>query len=111
MLDENDCITEGLSSNFGIISAEGQLVTAPSSDVLPGTVMHMVGQACQQLGISVVERRPCLHEDWQAAFVCSTSRLVIPVMSVDPIQKKVNSLDSQLLQQIMQKVQEICNSI
>jgi len=74
-------ILEGLSSNFGVVNGVGAVESAPDGMVLSGTVMSMARQACKEIGIEVADTCPDIGEanDWQAAFITSTSRLILPI--------------------------------
>lgn len=108
LLVEDGAVLEGLSSNFAAISQQGCLVTAPPGRVLAGSVMGLVRQACAELGIPVAERCPAIGEaaSWQAAFITSTSRLVLPVARLDHRQHTVrlDSPASAVLQSIIRHV-------
>jgi branched-subunit amino acid aminotransferase/4-amino-4-deoxychorismate lyase len=108
----NHTVLEGLSSNFGVLTRDGRLVTASDSLVLPGSVMKLVKQVCLELNVSIEERSPSIDEaaDWQAAFISSTSRLVLPITQIfldntkDSI--KIDSLSSSLLRRIQENVDQ-----
>lgn len=97
-------ILEGLSSNFGLIDEEGRLVTAPDTDVLPGTVMRMVKEAAREIGIPVVERCATLDDAkvCKGAFLTSTSRLLLPVERLKGLGRDIglSSLDCPELVQL-----------
>jgi branched-subunit amino acid aminotransferase/4-amino-4-deoxychorismate lyase len=104
--EDGHCI-EGLSSNFGVVlrEADGQLVmrTASTKYVLDGTTMRVVKEHCIRLGIAVDDESegPSIGElgRWEAAFVCSTSRLLLPVTAiiVDGAERSIASLASEKL--------------
>ncbi|KAI8464193.1 MAG: hypothetical protein J3K34DRAFT_123071 [Monoraphidium minutum] len=75
-------LMEGLSSNFFALQG-GALVTADEG-VLSGTVREVVLQVCHDLGLPVHLRPPKISEapEWQAAFISSTSRLLLPADEV-----------------------------
>lgn len=103
-------ILEGLSSNFGVLTKDGRMVSAPDSMVLPGSVMKLMKEACKDMGIPINEKCPNIDEagEWQAAFITSTSRLVLPITEIAQIgyEKtiKIDSLSSTLLQQIQEHI-------
>jgi len=78
--DENNCLYEGLSSNFGILM-KGTIFTAPHGSVLPGVTLELILHTCRQLNIKVVEQFPSLDtiHQWEGAFISSTSRGLMPV--------------------------------
>lgn len=84
LLVDGDRVYEGLSSNFAVISEGGEVVTAPGTVVLAGTVMAMVKEAAAGLGIGVSEACPDIAgiASWQAAFITSTSRLLLPISTL-----------------------------
>jgi len=82
--EHSDDLHEGLSSNFFAVDAAGAAVlSAPAGTVLCGTVRSMVLNACKTLGIPV--RLECPKESgadkglWTAAFITSTTRMVLEV--------------------------------
>ncbi len=77
-------ITECMSSNFFLWVGD-RLVTAPLSRVLAGTSRGIVLTVAREAGYTVEERCPTLAELWKAqeAFLCASSRLVLPVTSID----------------------------
>ncbi|KAL0215623.1 hypothetical protein P9112_007807 [Eukaryota sp. TZLM1-RC] len=68
---------EGLSSNVFTLS-NSKLFTCPIGMVLGGTIRAMVIKAASLLGIPIVEQCPVLEEA-EALFITSTSRLILPV--------------------------------
>jgi len=84
-------ISEGLSSNFFAVSADGtSIITAPEGTVLNGTVRAMVLRACEELNIPVIQEcprvPPPVSDDkkesslsWSGAFVTSTTRMVLDI--------------------------------
>lgn len=79
---------EGLSSNFALITSGNKgcvsLMTAPDATVLSGTIMKVVKQKVHLLGITLLETPPTLRdlEQCKAAFITSTSRLVLPIHNI-----------------------------
>ncbi len=78
-------VHEGASSNVFIVE-RGELKTpAQSSDLLPGTMRPFVVECAREAGIDV--RGELISLDRVAAadevFICSTSQLVMPVVSLD----------------------------
>lgn len=74
---------EGTQTNF-FADVGGTLYTAPLARVLGGTIRAIVVSVCEKHQIPLKEE--CVTagsvEDWNGAFVCSTSRLVLPVSRV-----------------------------
>lgn len=85
MFDKAGLITEGLQTNVFVVLADGTLLTAPDDRVLAGTVRKVVLQVARREGIAVRLECPSIHSiaDWESCFICSTSRLVKPVRSVE----------------------------
>lgn len=111
LVQDDGSILEGLSSNFAVITKDGSLHTAPDDLVLPGTIMKIVKEACEKLGIPIDLATPKLPEnqEWQAAFITSTSRLVLPVTDIktDSGTIHISSTASDILQRIQEEVQAI----
>jgi branched-subunit amino acid aminotransferase/4-amino-4-deoxychorismate lyase len=85
LADDRKYLFEGLSSNFAIIDKDGRLVTAPTTDVLLGTVMEVAKLAAADMGIAVIEEFPKLEDlaSCQGAFITSTSRMLLPIEIVN----------------------------
>eukprot|EP01094_Clydonella_sp_ATCC50884_P013053 TRINITY_DN23324_c0_g1_i1.p1 TRINITY_DN23324_c0_g1~~TRINITY_DN23324_c0_g1_i1.p1 ORF type:complete len:213 (+),score=43.56 TRINITY_DN23324_c0_g1_i1:140-778(+) len=81
--NENGEIAEGLSSNF-FAFARGELQTAPDDLVLPGTISKLVFEICEKNRFTVAHRMPSVEDmdSWDAAFLTSTSRLILPIDEV-----------------------------
>jgi branched-subunit amino acid aminotransferase/4-amino-4-deoxychorismate lyase len=75
-------VMEGLSSNFFAL-VNGTLKTA-GEGILMGSVREAVLRVAEREGIPVVLEPPTVGElnDWEGAFVSSTSRLLLPVDEV-----------------------------
>lgn len=84
LADAQGHLYEGTSSNFAVLNDAGQMITAPDGTVLTGTIMKVVEQCAQQMGITVIRDFP--REDqlqsYRAAFITSTSRLLLPIQMV-----------------------------
>jgi hypothetical protein len=80
MYDVQGRITEGLTSNF-LVLMQNRLYTAPRGEVLWGTVLNLVIELSRQENIPVVYDYPRLDDidKWQAGFITSTSRLLMPI--------------------------------
>lgn len=83
MYDREGRITEGLTSNF-VVLMNNQIYTAPRGEVLWGTILNLVINLCQKEEIPVIYDYPRLDEmnNWQGAFITSTSRLLMPITEV-----------------------------
>jgi branched-subunit amino acid aminotransferase/4-amino-4-deoxychorismate lyase len=83
----SDCdgrLYEGLSSNFFVINAEGNLQTAPLDRVLIGTVMKGIleefrGDNHHHHHLVLEHANVSEIRNWKGAFITSTSRRVLPV--------------------------------
>lgn len=78
-------VTEGLSSNFFVVSRDGTVMTAGEGDVLAGTVRDAALQACVARRVPVVLEAPRLLDapnEWAGAFITSTSRMLLPVCEI-----------------------------
>lgn len=85
ILSYDGCVVEGTTSNVFALR-EGKLVTPPTTEtLLPGITRALVMEAAEQLGIQVVERRMSPEDIANAdeAFITSTIREVVPVVSID----------------------------
>lgn len=82
MVDEKGTILEGTTCNFGVITGDGIILTAPEGTVLTGTIMKLVEQlASIHLKKKFQWQAPQENHlsAYQAAFITSTSRLILPV--------------------------------
>jgi len=81
MFDRDGRVTEGLQTNFFVVTGDGTVLTAPEERVLPGTVRKVVLEVAGESGIPVRFECPNINEleSWESCFVCSTSRLVKPI--------------------------------
>ncbi|ORZ34391.1 aminotransferase [Catenaria anguillulae PL171] len=111
LLSHNGVVFEGLSSNFftivpnptissksDVLIHQYQVQTAPLTDVLTGTILRLVIQVCEELGVPVQYQHPRLDQaaEWKAAFVTSTSRLVCPLSRIDVDEASSRDLDHYL---------------
>ena len=81
-------ITEGSSSNAHIITADGSLVTRPTSeDILHGITRAAVLDYARETGARVIERPFTIAEAQAAreAFITSATAFVTPVVAVDGV--------------------------
>ncbi|GJJ73404.1 hypothetical protein EMPS_05762 [Entomortierella parvispora] len=110
--EESQDLYEGLSSNFCIYDRKLQsLVTAPLYSVLLGTILKMVIAVCEQEKIPILYKFPNLKniQDWEGAFISSTSRLVLPIETmIMPDGSEVHFKESSIIDKIRARVQEEC---
>jgi D-alanine transaminase len=86
LVDGDDFITEGSSSNAWIVTADNILITPPTGHrVLAGTARRMIVRMASELGYTVEERPFTVAEAYQAkeAFMCNSSHFVTPVTQID----------------------------
>jgi D-alanine transaminase len=79
-------VNEGASSNAWIVTAAGELVTAPTDAmILRGITRTVLLEVAVAAGVSFAERRFSVAEALTAreAFITSATSLVTPVLSVD----------------------------
>lgn len=92
LVDEKGNITEGSRSNFFAIR-NGEVITPPLQDVLPGvTRMHVI-EACGRLGYSVNETNisPGDAALCDAVFITGTSRKILPIRKIDELTFRVDN--------------------
>lgn len=85
IVDADDRILEGASSNFFVVR-DGAVLTAPvEAGILAGITRSVLLEACQSLHIPVTLEAPRLAEVWSAqeAFISSSIREMLPVVRVD----------------------------
>jgi D-alanine transaminase len=86
LVDDAGLITEGTSTNAGIVTKKGVLVTrAPDVAILNGVTRRAVLDLARREGIRIEERCFTLKEALAAreAFITSTTNYVMPVVHVD----------------------------
>ncbi|GKT31706.1 Aminotransferase class IV like protein [Aduncisulcus paluster] len=78
--DDQNSLLEGLSSNIVVLHDNGVIQTA-DKNILQGTMRTIVLEAAQTLGHRIDLSPPLLSEcsSWLCVFVCSTSRIVVPL--------------------------------
>ncbi|KFG41223.1 aminotransferase class IV, partial [Toxoplasma gondii GAB2-2007-GAL-DOM2] len=87
LLDSSGLARFSLSSNFFVYSAsQNRLFAGDAARCLPGTVRALVLKLLEKEEIFISESAPCWRlreaEEWTAAFLTSTSRLVCPVRKI-----------------------------
>ena len=97
LMDEDGRIYEGITSNFCVVTRDDNgapmVITAPEHTILEGTVLHLVLRVCEEkLKLKTYREFPRIDNaeqgEWLGAFICSTSRLVLPVKEIRFIEKK-----------------------
>jgi len=86
MVSEDGKCTEGLETNFIAIHGDNTIETAPLSDgVLDGTVRNALVELCAEKKLKLKETAPHITKfhTWKSAAVLSTSRLLLPVHSLE----------------------------
>lgn len=100
LIVDDDEIPEGLSSNFALIlmiNGEMCLLTAPRERVLEGTIMELVKSVVSQMDtITLIEKCPTISDliTCSAAFITSTSRLILPIDTILSTNHETISLTS-----------------
>ena len=81
-----ESITECPRANFFMITKDNQLVTPPSN-ILKGITRKKILEFAPKAGIKVTERAIKLVElkEAKAAFICSTTKAILPVTQIDEI--------------------------
>lgn len=83
LINQKGEITEGASSNvFACYEDERTWYTAPDSLILPGTMRQAMIEAMVMLGITLKFEAPVM-ERIKSAFICSTSRVILPIADFD----------------------------
>lgn len=96
LLTHNGRIFEGMTSNFYVVknnvetemvdgTIEGSsaaLITARNG-ILMGVTRHIVLQLARKTGLTRFYRAPLLEESFTEAFITSSSRGIVPVVSID----------------------------
>lgn len=88
LLTKNGKIYEGMTSNFyaikyvGARSSRPLLITAQRG-ILLGVTRKAVLKLARGLGLSIQYRAPLIHESYNEAFLTSSSRGVVPIVSID----------------------------
>lgn len=106
-------ISECPRCNFFVVNEAGNLVT-PDSHVLPGVTRSSIIEIANEIGILIELRDLYLHElpFVREAFICSTTKRIIPVSRIDDIYLPVKGpVTSLLYQRFMEReLAEIANA-
>jgi D-alanine transaminase len=78
-------VYEGASSNVLAVEGRKLITPAQSSNLLPGTMRPLVGEAASEIGLEVHAEQVSLDRLARAdeVLVCSTSQLLMPVVKLD----------------------------
>merc|ERR1711991_225887 len=81
LLDDQERVLEGMSSNVVVVDDEsGTVITAPADLTLEGTVLKLLLRVCEEHSFPVRRECPTLAQLKQGSvMVTSTSRLALPV--------------------------------
>jgi branched-subunit amino acid aminotransferase/4-amino-4-deoxychorismate lyase len=81
LLTKNGAILEGMTSNF--YAVKGKTLVTAQSGILLGVTRHVILQIARGQGISIEYRAPKISEIFDEAFLTSSSRGVVPIISID----------------------------
>ena len=81
LLTKNENILEGMTSNFYAVKG-GTLITAQHG-ILLGVTRRAVLKVARGQGMKIEYRAPRLNEQFDEAFLTSSSRGVVPIISID----------------------------
>ena len=100
LIDNENYITEGSRSNIFLLK-DNEVFTPPENDVLPGITRLQVIEICIANNIKLTERKIRESElsSFDAVFLTSTSRSVLPVRTIKKLQFQT---DNKLLHRIIQ---------
>jgi branched-chain amino acid aminotransferase len=108
LVDKDGCITEGSRSNVFFVR-NGEVLTAPLEDVLPGVTRKHVLDVCRNLTIPVREEKIPARSlvVMEGGFISGTSRKVLPINRVDELDFDArHPLILQIMDGFNQKVDE-----
>jgi branched-chain amino acid aminotransferase len=81
LLTKNRKFLEGMTSNFYVI--KGKTLITAQSGILLGVTRHAVLRLARGQGMSIEYRSPKINEKYDEAFLTSSSRGVVPIISID----------------------------
>jgi len=81
LLTKSGCVLEGMTSNFYAVNGS-KLITARRG-ILFGVTRRVILRLARGLGMSIEYRAPALNEKMTEAFLTSSSRGVVPIVSID----------------------------
>jgi branched-chain amino acid aminotransferase len=83
LLTKNGKILEGMTSNFYAI--KGKTLVTAQDGILLGVTRHVILGLARGEGMSIEYRSPYITEKFDEAFLTSSSRGVVPIVSIDKI--------------------------
>jgi branched-chain amino acid aminotransferase len=81
LLTKNEKILEGMTSNFYAVT--GRTIITASQGILLGVTRSALLKVARGQGMSIEYRAPRVNEKFDEAFITSSSRGVVPVVSID----------------------------
>jgi len=86
LINQEACITEGSKSNFFLVK-DNSLYTAPDEAVLKGITRKYVLKIARSAGIEIhfVNLPEASIAEYNAAFICGTSPMILPVRMINDI--------------------------
>jgi branched-chain amino acid aminotransferase len=104
LVDRSGHITEGSRTNLFMIR-DGQILTPPLKEVLPGVTRKYVLQLCDDFGMGALEESFPVNDipQMEAVFITGTSPKILPLVSIDDY---VFNSESILLYRLMKAFDE-----
>ena len=92
LVKDRNHITEGSRSNVFFIKGD-KIFTPPLQYVLPGITRDKVIEACQSLGLEIIQKIINVSDliYFESGFITGTSPKVLPIKSIDNITYNINS--------------------
>ncbi|MBI5354263.1 MAG: aminotransferase class IV family protein [Chloroflexi bacterium] len=81
LLTKGGCVLEGMTSNFYAVN--GSKLTTARRGILFGVTRRVILRLARGMGMSIEYRAPALNEKMTEAFLTSSSRGVVPIVSID----------------------------
>ncbi len=83
LLTKNGKVSEGMTSNFYIVTKPNKVLVTAQRGILLGVTRRSVLKLAKQQGLQIEYRAPALNEKFDEAFLTSSSRGVVPIVSID----------------------------
>lgn len=83
LLTHNGKILEGMTSNF--YAVKGRTIITAQKGILLGVTRRAVLRIARGQGMSIEYRSPLVNEKYDEAFLTSSSRGVVPIVSIDDV--------------------------